>query len=138
MDYTTSKAFVIGFGIFVTLTIAGSFILILSTVSDIYNATENTNTSIVAQYDNVYSMYAGAELNALNLMNTLRKYENDTEIRVGIRYKNDEEEYFGASNKQLLNELTEKIVAEELSYEKMFKVSVKEKDLIIQIVFNEV
>lgn len=137
MDYTTSKAFVIGVGIFVTLVIVGSFILVLTTVGDIYNATENTNTSIAAQFDNVYSMYAGAELNALNLMNTLRKYETDNVVRVGVKFSKYEDINYGGSNAGLLNELQGMIDNSELSYEKMFKVSVLEDSSVIRVVFTE-
>lgn len=137
MDYSTSKAFVIGVGIFVTLLIVGSFILVLSTISDVYNATENTNTSIISQYDNIYSMYAGAKLNALNLTNTLRKYETDTTVLIGIKYKGEEDVYYGKSNEELLKEVNNKIVGGTLSYEKMFNVSVEEENLIIKIIFTE-
>lgn len=137
MDYTTSKAFVIGVGIFVTLIIVGAFILVLNVVADIYNATENTNTSILAQFDNVYSMYSGAEFNALNLMNTLRKYETDTSIRIGVKFKANDEVEYGNSNAGLLASLDEKIVLGTLSYEKMFNVSVVEDNLVIRIIFTE-
>lgn len=136
MDYTTSKAFVIGVGIFVTLVIVGSFILVLTTVGDIYNVTENTNTSIVAQFDNIYSMYSGAELNALNLMNTLRKYETDNVVRVGVKFKGEDINY-GGSNVGLLNELQNMIDEGTLSYEKMFNVSVLEDSNVIRVVFTE-
>lgn len=136
MDYTTSKAFVIGVGIFVTLVIVGSFILVLTTVGDIYNATENTNTSIAAQFDNIYSMYSGAELNALNLMNTLRKYETDNVVRVGVKFKGEDINY-GGSNVGLLSELQDKIDEGTLSYEKMFNVSVLEDSNVIRVVFTE-
>ncbi len=137
MDYTTSKAFVIGVGIFVTLTIVGSFILILGEVADIYNETENTNTSIIAQYDNVYSMYAGAELNALNLMNTLRKYETDSDVRIGIKFKKEEVVDYGENNAELLRAVDNMIALGTLSYEKMFDVSVVEDGIYIRIIFTE-
>lgn len=137
MDYTTSKAFTIGVGIFVTLIIVGAFILVLNVVADIYNATENTNTSIAAQFDNVYSMYAGAELNALNLMNTLRKYETDTTVRIGVKFKANEDILYSGSNTALLGEIEDMVQFGTLSYEKMFKVSVVEDDLIIRVIFTE-
>lgn len=137
MDYTTSKAFVIGVGIFVTLIIVGAFILVLNVVADIYNATENTNTSISAQFDNIYSMYAGAELNALNLMNTLRKYETDTDVRIGVKFKANEDIQYSGSNTALLEEISDMVQFGTLSYEKMFNVSVVEDDLIIRVIFTE-
>lgn len=137
MDYTTSKAFVIGVGIFVTLIIVGAFILVLNVVADIYNATENTNTSISAQFDNIYSMYAGAELNALNLMNTLRKYETDTAVRIGVKFKANEDIQYSGSNTALLEEISDMVQFGTLSYEKMFNVSVVEDDLIIRVIFTE-
>lgn len=137
MDYTTSKAFVIGVGIFVTLLIVGTFILLLGIVSDVYTATENTNTSIASQFDNIYSMYAGSELNALNLTNTLRKYETDSEVRVGVKFNSDEEVNFGSSNAGLLEVINGKITGGTLSYEKMFNVSVVEDGIYIRIIFTE-
>lgn len=137
MDYTTSKAFVIGVGIFVTLIIVGTFILVLNVVADIYNATENTNTSITAQFDNIYSMYAGAELNALNLMNTLRKYETDTTVRIGVKFKANEDIQYSGSNTALLEEISDMVQFGTLGYEKMFNVSVVEDDLIIRVIFTE-
>ena len=136
MDYTTSKAFVIGIGIFVTLIIVGSLILVFTTIADIYNATENTDTSIASQFDNVYSMYSGASLNALNLMNTLRKYETDSQIRIGVGFKGEDINYAG-SNAGLLDELNTSIEEGTLGYEKMFDVSVIEDNNIIRIIFSE-
>lgn len=137
MDYTISKAFVIGVGIFVTLIIVGSFILVLRVVTDIYNKTENTNTSIIAQFDNIYSMYAGAELNALDLTNTLRKYEQDDTVRIGLKMKSYEEVEYDNGNVEVLEKVNNMINSGKLSYEKLFNVSVTEDGIYIRIVFEE-
>lgn len=137
LDYSTSKAFAIGVGIFVTLIIVSSFILMLNVVADIYNATENTNTSITAQFDNVYSMYAGAKLNTLNLMNTLRKYETDELVRIGVKFKADDEVIYGQSNSLLLGDINDRVSRGELGYEEMFDVSVFENGIYIQIIFSK-
>lgn len=132
MDYTTSKAFTIGVGIFATLIIVGAFILVLTTVSDIYNATENTNTSIAAQFDNVYSMYAGAVLNALNLKNTLRKYENDNIVKVYVKFKE-----LGGESISGKEEIETKLKNYNIGDEKLFDVFVDQDNNNIKIIFTE-
>lgn len=131
MDYTTSKAFTIGVGIFATLIIVGAFILVLTTVSDIYNATENTNTSIAAQFDNVYSMYAGAVLNALNLKNTLRKYENDNIVKVYVKFKKLSGTISGKE------EIETKLKNYNIGDEELFDVFVDQDNNNIKIIFTE-
>jgi len=82
MDYITSKIFVMGVGIFVTLAIFTGVILVFSEVNDVFEAVENTDTSIYNQYDNIYSMYSQSTLNTVGLLNTLRKYENDANVHI--------------------------------------------------------
>lgn len=138
MDYTTSKAFIIGVGIFVTLTIVSLFIVVLNIVVDIYNSTETTDTSIIAQFDNLYSMYSGAELNALNLMNTLRKYETDTTVRIGVKFKtNAAVDYGDGSNVGLLEDIEKMYFEGKLEYERRFIVKVEETEAYVRLIFME-
>lgn len=80
MDNVSSKFFVIGVGILVTLTIVSGVILGLAKMGEIFGLVENTNTSIISQFDSLYAMYNGTETNVIGLINTLRRYEQDESV----------------------------------------------------------
>lgn len=131
MDYITSRVFVIGVGIFMTLAIVTGVILVLSQVNEVYNAVENTNTSIIAEYDNIYSQYGESTLNTVGLLNTLRKYEEESDIHVLATFNNSEE-----ATAQSITDVEQKIQNGTIGYETLFNVSVKEESGQMYIVFK--
>lgn len=138
MDYITSKTFMIAIGIFVTLVIVTGLILVFTKISDIYNLTENTNTSILSQYDNLYSMYSGAKLNTVGLLNTLRKYQEDPEVGVKIIMNGVTMDAVDENKKSVIQIIEGYVENNDLGYEEMFNVKVEENDPIVNIVFEKI
>jgi len=139
MDYITSKVFVIAVGILVTLTIVTGVIFVLSSVNDIFDAVENTNTSIYDQYDNIYSTYGGATLNTVGLLNTLRKYEEEEGMHILVSFSAGEEATEYSSKTELIQRIeseTGLIYQGIIGYETLYDVSVREENLDIYITFT--
>ena len=91
MDDITSRTFVIAVNIFVTLLIITTLILTFSKMSEIYGGVATTNNAIYDRFDNVYSMYDLKEETGLGLLNTIKKYEDDTESHIIVEYLNSSE-----------------------------------------------
>lgn len=139
MDYITSKVFVIAVGILVTLTIVTGVIFVLSNVNEIFNAVENTNTSIYDQYDNIYSTYSGATLNTVGLLNTLRKYEEEDGMHILVSFNIGEEATEYTNKTELIQNIeseTGLIFQGIIGYETLYDVSVREENLDIYITFT--
>ena len=144
MDYITSKVFVIAVGIFVTLSIVTMAMLGFSKLGEIFNVVENTDISIRNQYDNMYSMYAGAELNTVRLLNTLRKYEEDDSVKIQVKGVNtyiiniDDDNTDSIQNKtDMINHIEDQILAESVHYETLYDVSVTEELNYVLLTFTK-
>jgi len=141
MDYITSKIFVMGVGIFVTLAIFTGVILVFSEVNDVFEAVENTDTSIYNQYDNIYSMYSQSTLNTVGLLNTLRKYENDANVHILASFIIGEEPSEDGGKTTMINSIERNdangyIYTGKIGYETLYDVSVKEENAQFYIIFN--
>lgn len=137
MDYITSKVFVIAVGILVTLTIVTGVIMALSSVNDVFDKVENTDTSIYDQYDNIYSMYSGSKLNTVGLLNTLRKYEEQEDVHVLVAFIIGEEASEGAGKGSLINDVIPEYLDQgTIGYETLYDVHVKEEDAQVYITFT--
>ena len=91
MDDITSRTIVIAVNIFVTLLIITLLVITFSKMRDIYGGVATTNNAIYDTFDNIYSMYEGKEETGLGLLNTIKKYEDDTESHVIVQYINSSE-----------------------------------------------
>lgn len=139
MDDITSRTIVIAVGIFVTLTIITMLILTFTKMQDIYGAVSSTNTSIYERFDDIYSMYDQKEENGLGLVNTIKKYEGDTENSIIVNYPNKEtivqnalslgireSEYLKNIMEKNENKEQEKINGVELRYQDKYIINVSE------------
>ena len=88
MDEISTRAIIIGVGLFVTMTIVTLFIATYTQVQNIYGIVINTNNSIYDMFSDIYSMYSGKTENGIGLLNTIKQYEKDT--KVVIEYINSE------------------------------------------------
>ena len=139
MDDITSRTVVIAVGIFVTLMIITMLILTFTKMKDIYGTVSTTNTSIYEKFDDIYSMYNGKEENGLGLVNTIKKYESDTENKIIVNYPNKEaivekalsrglreSEYLKSVMEKNENGEQEKINGIELRYQDKYRINVSE------------
>lgn len=82
MEWISGRSIYIGVGIFVVLAIATGVILSFNKVGEIYGRVATTQISIKDKFNNVYSMYSDASLNGVELLNTIKRYEDDKTIVV--------------------------------------------------------
>lgn len=84
MDWIANKYILIAVGLFITIIILTSILGALDEVGNIYNLTNKTNISIKEKIDTIYSKYDGVTLNGVDLINTLKIYENDSNISIEL------------------------------------------------------
>ncbi|MBR5227882.1 MAG: hypothetical protein IKV94_04505 [Clostridia bacterium] len=143
MDYITSKVFVIAVGIFVTLSIVTMAILSFTKLGEIFNFVENTDISIRNQYDNMYSMYNGAELNTVGLLNALRRYEEDDAVKIRVVNNSyivniDDDDEDTINNKtDMIKDIESKIRDGILDYHTPYVVSVTEDSMTVNLTFTK-
>lgn len=81
MEYSTSKALLIGVGVFVTLSIASLVIVIFGQVKDVYKQVYNTNISLKDRFGE-FSKYNGSIMTGMDMYNTYKKYRNNPDVQV--------------------------------------------------------
>ena len=91
MDDITTRTVVIGVGIIVTLTIVSLLIIMFFQMSDIYGVVLKTDTSIAGRFNDVYSMYDGKVTTGIGLLNAIKKYEDNPDYYVVIKYPKSDE-----------------------------------------------
>ena len=91
MDDITTRTVVIGVGIIVTLTIVSLLIIMFFQMSDIYGVVLKTDTSIAGRFNDVYSMYDGKVTTGIGLLNAIKKYEDNPDHYLVIKYPKSDE-----------------------------------------------
>lgn len=86
MDDITTRTIVIAVNIFVTIIIISLLVTMFFQMKNIYGAVASTDTSIYNKFNEVYSMYNGKVETGMGLLNTLKKYEEETETDIIITY----------------------------------------------------
>ena len=102
MDDITTRTIVIAVNIFVTIAIVSLVIIMFFQMREIYGVVATTDTSIYNKFDDVYSMYHGKVETGIGLLNTLKKYEDNTDTQVIIVYPDSDiiREYVQANEKR--------------------------------------
>lgn len=80
MDSITSKYVVLAVGILVVVIIVTAVVGALNNVGGIYAQTQKTNISIKDRTDNIFNKYDNATLNGVDLVNALKRYEDDSNV----------------------------------------------------------
>jgi hypothetical protein len=77
MEEASTKALTFGVSLFVTMLIVSLVIASFGKIKEVLILTKNTDASIHSQFENIYLVYDGKELNGMGLLNTIKKFEND-------------------------------------------------------------
>lgn len=109
MDYMSNKALIIAVSLIVTMTIASAVLFTINQVKGIYKTVYETDTLIQSNFDE-FDAYDGAVKTKLDLLNTLKKYKDKTNIYVTYKKKDD----LGTNNATKIN--TAKNAQYNLSY----------------------
>ena len=86
MDDTSTRAINFAVALIVTLVIVTLVVASFSKIKQVYSLTKNTDISLHGQFDNVYLTYDGKELNGMGLLNTVKKFEDETDIISEVTY----------------------------------------------------
>ena len=86
MDDTSTRAINFAVALIVTLVIVTLVVASFSKIKQVYSLTKNTDISLHGQFDNVYLTYDGKELNGMGLLNTIKKFEDATDIISEVTY----------------------------------------------------
>lgn len=89
MDILSNKAVLIGAGLLITLVIMSSVILGISKIGEIYGITNKTEVDLAKEFASEFDMYDSSVMNGLDLINTIKKYENNNRIIVEYPGKAD-------------------------------------------------
>lgn len=81
MEYSTSKALLIGVGVFITLSITSIVIVIFGQVKDVYKQVYNTNISLKDRFGE-FDKYNGSIMSGMDMYNTYKKYRNNPDVEV--------------------------------------------------------
>lgn len=138
MEWISARSIYIGVGIFVTLAIVSGVVLSFNKMGDIYGQVAKTEISIKDQFDNVYAMYNGAKLNGVDLLNTLKKYEDDKNVNVEYPEHKVVKNKAKDESKREVEILQELMEAKKtgFSYEKKYTATVKKENYKIKIIFE--
>lgn len=135
MDDITTRTIIIAVNVFVTIAIVSIVIIMFFQMEEIYGVVASTDTSIYNTFDNAYSMYHGRTMTGLGLLNTVKKYEDNTEEKIFIKYPNSNNVKQNAinSNKResvYLKQLME--TSEGFKYETKYNVTVEINEVLGQ------
>ena len=81
MDYMSNKALIIAVSLIVTMAIASSVLLIINQVVTVYGQVYETDTSIQSGFDE-FDSYDNTQKTALDVLNTVKKYKNNSLVSV--------------------------------------------------------
>lgn len=88
MDEISTKYILFAVSLFVIVVILSSVISSYSSVQDVYKIVKDTNISIKDRYDSLYYTYHGAVLNGVDLVNTIKRFEDDNKVMIYYPGKN--------------------------------------------------
>ena len=93
MENSTSKAIMIGVGIFVTVAITSGILFSINQMKDIYSKVYETDTSITSRFSE-YDAFDGTTVTGVDVINAISKYKDlvsvvNTTIPVRTEYLND-------------------------------------------------
>lgn len=92
MENSTSKAIMIGVGIFVTVAITSGILFSINQMKDIYSKVYETDTSITSRFSE-YDAFDGTTVTGVDVINAISKYKDlvsvNTSIPVRTEYLND-------------------------------------------------
>lgn len=92
MENSTSKAIMIGVGIFVTVAITSGILFSINQMKDIYSKVYETDTSITSRFSE-YDAFDGTTVTGVDVINAISKYKDlvsvNTSIPVRTEYIND-------------------------------------------------
>ncbi|MBR6688474.1 MAG: hypothetical protein IKL68_00455 [Clostridia bacterium] len=135
MEDSSTRAINFAVALIVTLIIVSLVVTSFSKVKEIYSLTKNTDNAIHSGFDNIYEIYDGKELNGMGLLNTVKKFEEDNEIVSEVRYpsSNIVKGRVGSDGREstLLKQYmqdNEYVYGHRYSFERMYKVEVKEEN----------
>ena len=81
MDYMSNKALIIAVSLIVTMAIASAVLLIINQVVTVYGQVYETDTSIQSGFDE-FDSYDNTQKTALDVLNTVKKYKNNSLVSV--------------------------------------------------------
>lgn len=82
MNEITSKYILFAVGLFIVVIILSSLIFAYSSVQDVYKTVVDTDISIKDKYDSIYYTYHDAVMNGVDLVNALKRFEDDDKVEV--------------------------------------------------------
>ena len=93
MENSTSKAIMIGVGIFVTVAITSGILFSINQMKDIYSKVYETDTSMTSRFSE-YDAFDGTTVTGVDVINAISKYKDlvsvvNTTIPVRTEYLND-------------------------------------------------
>lgn len=91
MDEISTRAVVIGVNIFVTIAIITILVTMFFQMTEIYGVVNRVDTSIHEMFDDVYSMYDGKVETGIGLLNAIKKYEDNNDTTIQIKYPKSQE-----------------------------------------------
>lgn len=142
MDDITTRTVIVAVNIFITMTIVSIIVIMFFQMQEIYGVVAKIDTSIYSTFDDIYSMYNGSTMSGLGLLNTVKKYEDKTDVTVTIIYPGS----YSVQSYALINNIRESVYLKSLmeagngyKYEDKYSVTVNDFDQAnIQIIFSEI
>ena len=83
MNVVTNKAIVIAIRIFVTIAITSAILISIDLMRQVYSDVYETDTNISSGFQE-FDEYDGTQKTGLDLINTLNKYYNNSNVRVTV------------------------------------------------------
>lgn len=144
MDIFANKSILIAVGLLITITVATGTMLVVNEARKIYGEVDKTSVSATEEYDNIFNVYNGTQLNGVGLINVIKRYEGSK--HVAIEYPDCDALREDAALKTppqreavYLNTIMEKGNDTKYTYQKTYKVSANyiENSNQIKIIFEE-
>ncbi len=134
MDDTSTRAINFAVALIVTLVIVTLVVASFSKIKEVYSLTKNTDISLHGRFENIYQTYDGKELNGMGLLNTIKKFEDATDIISDVTYPSSASVKStaaaqGKRESTLLKEYmkqNKKVGTHTFTYSNKYKVEVKE------------
>lgn len=82
MDILSNKAILISAGILISIAIMTAVLVTVNQVKKAYGLVNNADVSALKEFDDIIIEYSGTEMNGTDLVNTVKRFENNGYITI--------------------------------------------------------
>lgn len=129
MDILSNKAVLIGFGVLISIIVMTGVLFSINQIKEIYGYVDETDISVVKEFEDIFTEYNGAEMNGVDLVNTIKRFEGNTLVSVTYIGQGEINVTRGTTREAVyVNNIMKEGKSSSFRYEKKYNIIVKYLD----------